>query len=871
MEYQGHTVRSQSLKINERWLVFGLLVLYLTLCIIWEFQANAPWDDDCIGRYYNARDAIHNPHHFISLWNRPLFIILFFIPFQISHHTILLMAIISASSAYALFLALKELKISNSFMIIPLLTFQTFYFAISRSALTEPLAAAIIAFGFLFYQRKQFFYFALIGSLLPLARLELSVILIFWIYILIINKKLKYVLLLGVPTLLWSLAGTLIDGDLFWLFERTIGKETVENRYGHKSFWHYFHRYIYVIGPVVFYFFFIGLFERVYKRKVNVFVIGQFIAGFLIYVVFSWKLNMGQAAGFLRHLVALSPLTSVLALYGYNYWLESISSRKKLITTNLKDNYSNQKELMVRQIDEIIKQANEKKIPKRQKRYLINKEKGKFKEWEIKIKKEQEQQEKTLEKAKRVKYRILLYSGIMIGLSLLFFSKKLLNHHSISEITDYTNVGIIGAITVIFLFMIFLHRKKQINDLNRYGLAFIIIFCIMGHTLITEPPNIHNNPERETMGKISDLYMKGYLKNYKTYINHSWFFWSNSLDRDYDVYQIIKQENLKQAPDSSIIIWENHYSHRLAGDVKFEFFKENPEFLELFNMMSSDNTFMAIVYQKIKQDNPNGLINTYNRFIEFAPTIPSAYFNRANVNFNKLKNFNEAIHDYNKVIMMDSNYIDAYFNRGLANFNLRKFNNAISDFTKSTELKPDYYQAHYNIGIAKSNLGDFTNAIDNYSRAIELKEDYHEAFLNRGIAYSNLKNFDNAIADYNKVIEYKSDSYQAYYNIGVIKSNLEDFPDAIINYSKVIKIKADYYPAYMNRGIAYSKLQEFESAIADYTKVIKLEPRQTYAYFNRGVTLLQLGQRDKACQDLQKAGALGHQYAKTLYQQLCKR
>ena len=62
MEYQGHTVRSQSLKINERWLVFGLLVLYLTLCIIWEFQANAPWDDDCIVRYYNARDAIHNPH-----------------------------------------------------------------------------------------------------------------------------------------------------------------------------------------------------------------------------------------------------------------------------------------------------------------------------------------------------------------------------------------------------------------------------------------------------------------------------------------------------------------------------------------------------------------------------------------------------------------------------------------------------------------------------------------------------------------------------------------------------------------------------------------------------------------------------------------
>ena len=878
MEYQGDMAKIKSFRINERWLVFGLLVLYLILCFIWEFQANAPWDDDCISRYYNARDAIHNPHHFISLWNRPLCILLFFIPFQFGHHTILLMAIISASSAYALFLALKEQNIPNSFMIIPLLTFQAFYFAISRSALAEPLAAAIIAFGFLFYQRKQFLNFALIGSLLPLARLELSVILIFWIYILIVNKKLKYVLILGVPTLLWSLAGTLLDGDLFWLYEKTIGQGTVENRYGHKSFWHYFHRYIYVIGPAVFYFFFIGLFERIYKRKKDLFVVGQFIAGFLTYVLFSWKLNMGQAAGFLRHLITLSPLASILALYGYNYWLESISPRKKLLTTKQAGDYSDQKKLMVRQIDEIIKQANEQNLPKRQKRYLINEEKRKFEEWKIKIKKEQEQEEKTLAKATKVKYRILLYSGIMIVLSLLFFSKKLFNHHTISEITDYTNAGIIGAVTVLFLLMIFLFRKKQVNIFFRYVLSFIIICGIMGYTLITEPPNIHDNPERVTMGEISDLYVNGYLKNYNTYVNHAWFFWSNNLNRDYSVYQILNQKNLKQAPDSSIIIWENHYSHRLAGDVKLEFFKENPEFVELFNKISSDTSFMTAVYQKIKQYNPDaplpdaqGIIKIYNRFIEYVPEIPSAYFNRANVKFNQLKDYKEAIPDYNKAIMLDSNYIDAYFNKGLANFNLRNFNDAISDFTKCTELKPDYYQAHYNTGITRSNTGDFTNAIKDYSRAIELKEDYSEAFFSRGAAYSNLKDFDNAIADYNKVIKYKPDSYNAYFNIGVIKSNLEDFSDAINYYSKAIERKADYYPSYMNRGIGYSRLEEFESAMADFTRVIEIEPRQTYAYYNRGIMLLRLGQGDKACHDLQKAAALGHQNAKSLYQRLCKR
>ena len=33
---------------------------------------------------------------------------------------------------------------------------------------------------------------------------------------------------------------------------------------------------------------------------------------------------MGQAAGFLRHLVSLSPLAGFLALAGYNYWIDSV-------------------------------------------------------------------------------------------------------------------------------------------------------------------------------------------------------------------------------------------------------------------------------------------------------------------------------------------------------------------------------------------------------------------------------------------------------------------------------------------------------------------------------------------------------------------
>ncbi len=103
-------------KDSDNLIAFVMLGLYLVFTGIWHFNTNAPWDDDCIGRYYNTKAAIGDPKQFISLWNRPLFTLLFFIPFQFSKHAVLLMSVISAGGAYALFLSAKKLKISNAFL-----------------------------------------------------------------------------------------------------------------------------------------------------------------------------------------------------------------------------------------------------------------------------------------------------------------------------------------------------------------------------------------------------------------------------------------------------------------------------------------------------------------------------------------------------------------------------------------------------------------------------------------------------------------------------------------------------------------------------------------------------------------------------------
>jgi len=753
---------NKEFKINEKWLVFGLLGVYLILAVVWHFHTDAPWDDDCVGRYFNAKNAISDPQQFITLWNRPLFILLFFIPFQISKHAILLMACISAMSAYALYRAAKKLNISNAYLIVPMLLFQSFYFTISRSALSEPLAAAIISFGWLLYVNKKFLTFAIVGSLLPLARLELSLLLVIWAYILVVNKHWKYIFILCIPCVIWNFAGTLLEGDIFWLYNHTIGKDVVENRYGHTDFWHYFQRLIYVIGPVVFYFFFIGFFERLYRRKYDLFIIGQLILVFMIYVLFSWRLNLGQAAGFLRHLITISPLVSIVAFYGYNYWIQSIGFGKKSSLSPEHKKGSTDHEITLQgRIKAIQIQGKEKNLKSKKIRHLIAAEKRKYEEEKRKISRSDKEFNK---KVKLTKFRILFYSLVSVVLSFLFFSKKLLFHHKISDIDDYTYVIILGALSIGFILLTLIFLNRSVGKVTKAFVGCSVIVLITGFTLITEPPDSHNSPERETMGYVSDLYVKSYLKNYDTYVNHSWFFWMNDIKPDREIYKLITQEDLDQAPDSSIIIWESHYSHRLAGNVKVEFFEDKPEYIQLFNQRSSDKDFTVVVFQKIKQSTPQEVLGIYNRFIKLEPNLPSAYVNRGNVILNKLGKYDQAILDYNKALALDSNYIDAYFNRGLAYFNLVQFNEAILNFTKTVQLMPDYYNAYFNIGASLSNLGDHSKAIENYSKTIELNSEYEPAYFNRALAYVNINEFDNAFGDFTKVITLNPQNFDAYYN-----------------------------------------------------------------------------------------------------------
>jgi thiol:disulfide interchange protein len=270
----------------------------------------------------------------------------------------------------------------------------------------------------------------------------------------------------------------------------------------------------------------IGLFENIYKRKGDWFVTIQFLAGFLIYVVFSWKLSLGQAAGFLRHLISLSPLAAYLAVVGYNYWLDFEADKER-------------------------------------------------------------------------KVRVLIYSIIILILTALFLSRKLVMHHIVSQEPEYVKMVIISLLSLVFIVAAYIDRSLFKNSAVKMFLAIMIVGTAMVYTLTTEPPNNNDSTERQVMKQVSKWYVDNNLLERKTYANHIWFFYASDLDYNSDHFERVTMENLDNAPPSSIVIWESHYSHRLFGDVQLDYFKDNPKFEQITQVVTPDRRFAVFIFQVV--------------------------------------------------------------------------------------------------------------------------------------------------------------------------------------------------------------------------------------------------------------------------------
>ncbi|MBK5285067.1 MAG: tetratricopeptide repeat protein [Bacteroidia bacterium] len=834
--------------------VILLLSSYFILSLIWGIVGGGTWDDDCPTRYYYTLGALNDPEQFISLWNRPLFTLLFFIPVHLGKHAMLvLMTLISASCAFMLYRSSRELKIPNSYLVIPFLLFQPFFFAVSRNLETEQLAATIISFGLFFAIRKKYLAFAIIGSLLPLARIELSPLLVLWAYFLWRNnpKRLSYILILGVPTLLWNLAGFFMHGDFLWLLHQTVGKESIANRYGHQPFEHYFQKYIYILSPFVFFFFFTGLTDRIFKRKISLLTDVQFVIGFMLYVVIAWKVNMGSSAGFLRNLLPVSPLAALIALHGYNLWksfAESFLLRKADVS--IKENFQNI--------------VADKKLQKRFPHQSVNVVKSISEKQKAKRKSGNRKSEGNLLFSEN--YMLLFSMLLLLTLSYIFFSKQLEMHHKFSTKNDYTNIIVIGSLFVFFLSSMFF-RKNYGKAFIAYIFPITITLSLMSFTLITENPDSNMSPQRRLVAEVSDMCQKKNLAGNKIFVNHIWFFWSNDLNKFSENYDKVTLENLRKAPINSVFIWESHYCQSGEYIVPYDSIEKNPSFVQLYHKTNSKKDFVISIFQKVTGDSAS-VSKAYEDFIS-SYSLPITYVTRGNMKLNRLRDFNGAIEDYNEALAMDKKNSDAFLYRGIAYANMKDFKNALSDFTQGILFDTNNLNLMFNRGNAQANLGMADSAIESYSNAIRMNKMWAEAYLNRAGIYYSLKQYDKAIADYTIASNLNQKNPLPFFNRGVSYLNSQKYNEAANDFSSVIALQPNTPDAFLNRGVAYLNLSRFEQAVEDCSKYISLNPNNALSYYYRGNAYIKLKNINAGCADMQRSFMMGNTEAKKVLVESC--
>ena len=94
--------------VDEDRLVYAFLFTAYAIGVFWGLASPSAWDDDVPNRYFNALRAFDDPSHFVDLFSRPLWIVLFAGPAQLGPWVIpVIMMGIAVCTAYFLYRAAR--------------------------------------------------------------------------------------------------------------------------------------------------------------------------------------------------------------------------------------------------------------------------------------------------------------------------------------------------------------------------------------------------------------------------------------------------------------------------------------------------------------------------------------------------------------------------------------------------------------------------------------------------------------------------------------------------------------------------------------------------------------------------------------------
>lgn len=605
--------------LNERFQRWSYLIpplVFFIISIVWSQLTIDTWDDDAATRFFATLRAGENPQNFLDSWLRPLFVQVFYLPIHFFGRTglVVAMSLLTAVSSILLYKGLLAKGVNSAYAAMLFHLSQTFLFGITRDAMTEPLAAFILSLGCYFYLTEKWGWFAVAGSFLPLARTEMVLLLPIWAWILFSQKKYKQILLLGTGLAILFIAWTVYAGNLHAFFDNNIRGTDAPNRYARTSVDHYFNKLAYVVGPVTFLFLLLGYVSRIKTIFSDYFFMLQFTVGFLMYVVFgSADISLGQAAGFLRHLVTFAPLVAVIALYGLQFWMGVINTPAPVVQAK----------------------SDKKKA---------------------KLKREAASTGNTLS-AKKLLITLFLFVFLVLCFKMLPY-KLLYRQFYSEEEKDFTILYfIIAAVSVVFI-------SLWVGKLKSPIIWAVVIFILQtSFTFYHERPGGHKNEERAALTSAADWVLQCDLDKRPVYCNHQWFYWTLMGRNDLRLTQKgIDSASLKRMAPGSIVVWESHYTNKNYSNIPQEMVLKDTSFIMINYVQDSEKAMRGFVF--MKDAGPAANRGVWDKITSSDSTNASVFLLRGIYEKGKVKDLASSIKSLDKAIALNNGLADAYYHRG---------------------------------------------------------------------------------------------------------------------------------------------------------------------------------------------------------------
>lgn len=314
----------------KKW--FWLLALLDILAI--QFSQSTFDSGDSVLHYLHARQALRYPHYFLEHWSKPLFVLLAAIPASFGFWGMKLFNSICVLGATWFAFKLLEKRTELAWMVFPFSLAAPEYFLSQASGLTEPLFSTLLMASLYAWDQKKFPLSLIIASFLPFVRSEGWFVLPFFAAMALFSENRKSALWLITGHLIYGVAGWLADGDFLWMFHEN-PYQGIEVKYGSGHWSHYLLQTPFLLGIPLTLLLVSGMFKPFRQLKSFslkslfsvdfMFIYGITLAFYVAHSIF-WHFGWFHSFGLKRVFIAVIPLMIIIAVYGMEWIIQSISN-----------------------------------------------------------------------------------------------------------------------------------------------------------------------------------------------------------------------------------------------------------------------------------------------------------------------------------------------------------------------------------------------------------------------------------------------------------------------------------------------------------------------------------------------------------------